>query len=179
MKTVPLIAICSLAILCDFGAFAQTQTRNGSSQAPGTVVLAQPERVVASANGRMIAYVRGDGLWAQRLAERGTPVGMPIRVATGMRRDWGFRREFEAFSPDGSRLAFRTGHGGRSDQGELRMASFDSKGRVSIKPLVAEPLSSRLQIFRHFAQGGAAWSRDNRHVAFPAIDTAREQHLQA
>ena len=178
MKTVSLIAICSLAILCDFGAFAQTQTRNGPSQASGAVVLDQPERVVASANGRIIAYVRGDVLWAQRLAARGSRVGMPIRVATGMRRDWGFRREFEAFSPDGSRLAFRTGRGGMSDQGELRMASFDSRGRVSIKPLVAEPLSSRLQNFRHYAQGGAAWSRDNRHVAFPAIDTTRDQHLQ-
>src|SRR2546428_1196210 len=178
MKTVSLIAICSLAILCDFGAFAQTQTRNGPSQASGTVVLAQPERVVASANGGIIAYVRGDVLWAQRLAASGSPVGIPIKVASGMRRDWGYRREFEAFSPNGSRLAFRTGHGGLSDQGEPWMASFDSRGRVSTKRLVTAALSSRLQTFRHFAQGGAAWSRDNRHVAFPAIDTKRDQNLQ-
>src|SRR2546427_11984003 len=95
-----------------------------------------------------------------------------------MRRDWGYRREFEAFSPDGSRLAFRTGHGGLSDQGEPWMASFDSRGRDSTKRLVTAALSSRLQTFRHFAQGGAASSRGNRHVAFPAIGTKRAQGLQ-
>jgi dipeptidyl aminopeptidase/acylaminoacyl peptidase len=95
-----------------------------------------------------------------------------------MRRNAGYPREFEAFSPDGSHLAFRTGHGGYRDQGELWMASFDRRGRVSIKPLVTDPLSSRLQTFMHFAGGGAAWSPDNRHVAFPAVDTTKDQHLQ-
>ena len=140
--------------------------------------VSQPGRVVASANGRMVAYVLGDVLWAQHLGTNGSPRGVPIQVSAGMRRNSGYLREFEALSPDGSRLAFRTGHGGVRDQGELRVAAFDRAGGVSVKPLVTGSLASRLQTFVHFAAGGTAWSRDNRHVAFTAVDTANDQHLQ-
>src|SRR2546425_1789563 len=165
------VALTLLVISTDFAASA-------SQQALMPTAFSQPERVVASANGRMVAYVLGDVLWAQHLGTNGSPRGVPIQVSAGMRRNSGYPREFEALSSDGSRLAFRTGHGGVRDQGELRVAAFDRAGGVSVKPLVTGSLASRLQTFVHFAAGGTAWSRDNRHVAFTAVDTANDQHLQ-
>jgi conjugative relaxase-like TrwC/TraI family protein len=122
---------------------------------------------------------------------RGSPVGMPIRVATGMRRDWGFRREFEAFSPDGSRLAFRTGHGGRSDQGEVNRygeeittsehragwdATFSAPKSVSLAALVGnderirvahrEAVNEALKVLEEFTQARMGGNK-------PAVTTGK------
>ena len=142
--------------------------------------FAQPERVAVSANGRVVAFVRGDKLWAQRLNSDGTPSGQPILVSNGMARDVGFQREFDALSPDGTRLVFRTGRGSVANQGELRVAYLNgaAASRVSVKPLLKGEFASRLQTFVHFAGGGAAWSSDNRRIAFPALDKTQDKQLQ-
>lgn len=140
--------------------------------------LAQPERVLVSADARIVTYVTGDVLWSQRLGGNAAPLGSPVRVAEGMRRDVSPLREFDALSPDGSRLVFRTGHGGPYDQGELRVASLDASGRSRVKPLVDPELGARLQTFVHVAGTGAVWSADNRRVAFVALDPEQDTNLQ-
>lgn len=129
----------------------------------------QPFMVAVSPDGTWISYVLGDTLWL--LPSHG---GAPRFVSRGMTNQVNYDQPFHAWSPDATRLLYRTGTRGARELGRPMVYDVASGQNTLLLPPQYE---DRLQTFLHWMASGPAWSPDGSKVAFLATDTADRSHL--